>query len=152
MRYRKTWSIIFFFATYLPCLSQEAPIFDDPNACVIDTWSLNGVAKEQVKVSNKTEDSYLGLTVYCYNPEADTWETYGSIMLLGYNDYDSIESSFEDKLMWFRYFAVQPKNGKLYDYYADVRREDLCIYIIQPGSGDELISPNPWKKRSPERR
>ena len=148
---RKLGALFSFFATCLPCLSQEAPIFDDPNACVIDTWSLNGIAKEQVKVSNKTEDPLLSVTIYCYNPEVNTWETYGSITLFGYDDYE-IESPFEDKLVWFRYFAVQPKNGKLYDYYADVRRQDLCIYIIQPSSDTKTISQNPQKTRKHRRR
>lgn len=147
----KFWTLLTFFALCQPCFSQEMPVFDDPNACVIDTWSLKGVAQEQVKLVNRTSSTYLELTVYCYNPEGGKWEIYGSIMLLGYNNCNSVESPFEDKLAWFRYFAVQTKDGKRYDYYAEVRRQDLCVYIIQPGSENESGTTSPWKTRRPNR-
>lgn len=124
--------LVFSFA----CFAQ-APDFnlDAENAFVLDANSIAGKAREDVRLINET-DEQLGFEVYYYDNKNNSWQFYGRAFLKGFYDSEDVDSRMEDRIAQIQYFAVVPKNNKVYNYRAQKIDNDLCIFVMPDSEFD----------------
>ncbi|MBP3710807.1 MAG: hypothetical protein J6I73_10490 [Treponema sp.] len=121
----------------LMCISataQDVPAFDNPRAVVLDTSTVPGSMKDNVKLINLSEDENISFTVHAYVQKSKNkpgeWQTYGSGYLKEFYDGDTIDSPLEDKIKNIRYFAIAPDAKGDYKYTIEKKRNDLYINVF----------------------
>lgn len=119
------------------CISvtaQDAPNFGNPRAVVLDTASVAGNIKDNVKLINLSEDENISFTVHAYVQKSKNkqgeWQTYGTGYLKEFYDGDTIDSPLEGKIKSVRYFAIAPDAKGDYKYTIEKKRNDLYINIF----------------------
>ena len=105
------------------------PTFDNPLAYVIDTVQEKGSMEDYVKVHNKSSDSDMDFNVYMHRPGTQQWVLYGTAFLKGPGDTDTIDTDMKG-IENYRYFAIEPLNGKKYKYQFYKKSNDLHIDIL----------------------
>jgi hypothetical protein len=110
-------------------LDYSKPDFDKPFVYVIDTYKIKGSFEDYVKLHNNTTDSNISFCVYVHNPSKHEWVTYGTGILKGVGDTDTIDSGMDD-IDDYRYFAIESLNGKDYNYQSYKSHHDLHISIL----------------------
>ena len=115
----------------------KAPYFnlDAENVFVLDANSIDGKAREDVKLINETEEQ-IGFEVYYYDNKNASWQFYGSIYLKDFYDSEDVDSHMEYRISQIQYFAVVPTNNKAYNYRAQKIENDLCIFVMPDSEFD----------------
>lgn len=126
--------ISFIISIFISCqsvsLDYGQPVIDIPNAYVIDSFSVRGSLKDQVRLMNRSTDINISFKVHLHDPKTNTWIDYGTGTLTKINDTDFINSDLEGKLKNIRYFAIAPIHGNEYKYEIAKTNNDLYIYIF----------------------
>jgi hypothetical protein len=104
------------------------PVFDRPNSRVIDTYSVRGNADDYVKLHNNTRDTGITFRVYVHNRQSNRWLVFGTGVLKGPGDIDTINSAVS--LRGIRYLAIESLNDKDYEVDFYKRRDDIHINIF----------------------
>jgi hypothetical protein len=110
-------------------LNYPQPAFDKPFVYVIDASSTGGSYEDYVKLHNRSTDSNIIFNVYVHHPKSNEWVAYGTGVLKGPGDTDTIDSNIDD-IDDYRYFAIESTNGKNYKYIIYKSRDDLHISIM----------------------
>lgn len=111
---------------YIYVISKETV---DDSAFVVDTLSVPGKFKDNVKVKNMSEDSNMGFDVYARKTEADAWQKVGTAFVKSAGDEDFVWSILPDDVANYRFIAVLAHNGKTYAYEASKKNNDLYITV-----------------------
>ena len=130
---------VFFICAFSACSSLgslkyseppfEKPSFEKSSVYVIDSNKAKARIKDYVKLHNFSTDSDIEFSVYVHHPGTHEWMLYGIGMLKDPGDTDTIDSNM-GKIKNYRYFAIEPKDGKTYRYQFYVRQNDLHIDIL----------------------
>jgi len=131
--------VVFFICTFSACsslgsLKYAEPSFEKPSAeiasvYVIDTNRAKERVKDYVKLHNFSNDSNIDFLIYIHHPGTHEWIPYGIGMLKDPGDTDTVDSKIWN-LKNYRYFAIEPKNGKTYQYSFYVQQNDLHINVM----------------------
>ena len=113
----------------LGSLDYPQPVFDKPFVYVIDSFKADGSFKDFIKLYNTSTDSNISFFIYIHHPENQEWLMYGAGVLKGPGDRDTIRSGMKN-IGRYRYFAIEPANGKNYKYQFHKSRNDLHIAIM----------------------
>ena len=115
----------------------KAPYFnlDAENVFVLDANSIDGKAREDVKLINETEEQ-IGFEVYYYDNKNASWQFYGSTYLKDFYDSEDVDSHMEYRISQIQYFAVVPTNNKAYNYRAQKIENDICIFVMPDSEFD----------------
>ena len=105
------------------------PQFDKPLVFVIDTFKVKGKFKDYVKLHNNSTDSNIRFNIYVHHPGTQAWMVYGTGILKGSGDTDTIDSGMSD-VDSYRYFAIESLNDKKYSYQFYKSHSDLHITIF----------------------
>lgn len=111
---------------YLYVISEETI---DDSAFVVDTLSVPGKFKDNVKIKNMSADSDMGFDVYARKTESDAWQKVGTAFVKGAGDEDFVWSALPDNVANYRYIAVLAHNGNTYAYEASKKHNDLYITV-----------------------
>ena len=126
--------VVFFICVFNACsslgsLKYTEPSFEKPFAYVIDSFKAKAHIKDYVKLHNFSTDSDISFFVYVHHPGSHEWILYGIGTLKGLGDTDTINSNM-GKIKNYRYFAIESKNEKTYQYQFYAHRNDLHINIL----------------------
>ena len=110
-------------------LAYPEPEINKPFAYVIDTFKVDVLVADNVALHNNSTDSNIGFNIYVHDPETNEWITFGAGSLEGAGDMKTIDSDISD-ITYYRYYAIEPLNGKNYKYEFYKRRDDLNINIL----------------------
>jgi len=126
--------VVFFICVFNACMSLGSlkyaePSFEKSSAYVIDSFKVKERIKDYVKLHNFSADSDISFFIYVHHPGSHEWILYGIGMLKGLGDTDTIDSGM-GKIKKYRYFAIEPKEGKTYQYQFYARQNDLHINIL----------------------
>jgi hypothetical protein len=113
----------------LGSLDYPQPSFDNPSVFIIDTFNANGSFEDYVKLHNASNDSNMSFRVYIHHPGNHEWVIYGIGNLKGPGDTDTIDSGIKN-IERYRYFAIEPMDGKNYKYEFYISQNDLHINIM----------------------
>ena len=102
---------------------------------VLDANSIDGKAREDVRLINETEEQ-IGFEVYYYDNKNASWQFYGSTYLKDFYDSEDVDSHMEYRISQIQYFAVVPTNNKAYNYRAQKIENDLCIFVMPDSEFD----------------
>jgi beta-xylosidase len=116
------------FISCATALNYPEPEFDKPFVYVIDTFKLDGSFEDYVKLHNNSSDSDIKFNIYVHDPDDQEWLIYGTGVLEGADDTDTIDSDIDD-VDDYRYFAIQSLDDKNYQYRPYKSRNDLHITI-----------------------
>ena len=77
----------------------KAPYFnlDAENVFVLDANSIDGKAREDVRLINETEEQ-IGFEVYYYDNKNASWQFYGSTYLKDFYDSEDVDSHKEYRI------------------------------------------------------
>jgi len=126
--------VVFFICVFNACaslgsLNYAEPSFERPSAYVIDSFKVKERIKDYVKLHNYSTDSDISFFIYVHHPGSHEWILYGIGTLKGLDDTDTIDSGMGN-IKKYRYFAIEPKEGKTYQYQFYARQNDLHINIL----------------------
>jgi hypothetical protein len=129
------FSVIVFVCFFDSCATSRSldypqPEFDKPSVYVIDTFSVKGSFEDYIKLHNNSADSNMDFNVYIHHPGSHEWVLYGTGILKGFGDTDTIDSTIDDDIDKYRYFAIESLNGKEYKYSLSKSSNDLHIAIL----------------------
>ncbi|MDR2185436.1 MAG: hypothetical protein LBO80_07210 [Treponema sp.] len=110
-------------------LGYPQPAFDKPFVYVIDTFKITGSFEDYVKLHNNSNESNIKFNVYVHHPGNHEWLIYGTGILKGSGDTDTIDSGIDD-LDDYRYFAIESLNDKDFRYQLYKNHNDLHISIL----------------------
>jgi hypothetical protein len=113
----------------LGSLDYSEPEFDKPLVYVIDTFKVKGKFEDYVKLYNNSTDSNIRFNVYVHHPKTHEWMVYGTGILKGSGDRDTIDSGMKD-IDNYRYFAIETLNNKNYKYQFYKGGNDLHITVL----------------------
>jgi len=113
----------------LKTLDYPQPEFDKPLAYIIDSTKINGSFADNIKLYNTSNNSNINFRIYLHLPERNEWMIYGVGNLKDPGDVDTINSGISG-IHKYRYFAIEPMDGKDYKYEFYTNRNDLHINII----------------------
>ena len=124
-------------------LNYPEPAFDNPNAYVIDSTLAKGSMEDFVRLNNKSRDSNIDFKVYMHRPSTQQWMLYGTSSLKGPGDSDQVDTDFKrGGIEDYRYFAIEPLNGKQYKYEFFKLFKDLVINVLDYlDDSDDLDKP-----------
>lgn len=109
--------------------NDGAPVVTKEYTKVIDTKPGSGSIRDFVKVQNGTEDDDIILVVSAFDEKTGGWIMIGMCRLDGFGDTDTIFSSFSGSIWKYRWFAIQSKNAKEYNYTYSKVSNDLIIEV-----------------------
>ena len=126
--------LVFFVCVLNTCaslgsLNYAEPSFGKPSAYVIDSFKAKERVKDYVKLHNFSTDSGISFFIYVHHPGSHEWILYGIGTLKGLGDTDTIGSNM-GKIKNYRYFAIEPRDGKTYQYQFYANKNDLHINIL----------------------
>lgn len=102
------------------------------NATIIDSKSIKGKFKDNIKLINKSSDSNIDFLIFGFDEEgAEKWNAVGKSDLKEYDDSDTMDAPLnnsDDKKI-YNYYAIYATNGKKYDVSATKSHNDLYIEI-----------------------
>lgn len=105
------------------------PVVIKEHTKVIDTKPGSGSIRDFVKVQNGTDDNGVVLIVSAFDEKTGGWIMIGMCRLDGFGDIDTIFSSFSGSLWRYRWFAIQSKSAKDYNYTYSKVSNDLIIEV-----------------------
>jgi len=112
-------------------LNYPQPAFDNPNAGVIDSIVAKGKMENYIRLNNRSRDSNIDFNVYMHQPRSQQWILYGNSSLKDPDDTDRVDTDFnKGTIEHYRYFAIEPLNGKQYKYEFRKSFKDLVINIL----------------------
>jgi len=121
--------------TSLGSLKYPEPLFEKSSAhvtgsvYVIDSAKTKERIEDYVKLHNFSSESDISFNIYVHHPGTREWLLYGIGTLKDLGDTDTIDSSV-GSIKNYRYFAIEPKDGKTYQYQFYARNNDLHINIL----------------------
>ncbi len=110
-------------------LDYSEPQFDKQYVYVIDSFKADGEFEDYVKLHNASTDSGISFNIYVHHPSTYEWLVYGTGILKGHGDTDTIDSGMSG-IDNYRYFAIEALNNKNYKYQFYTNRNDLHITIM----------------------
>jgi len=110
-------------------LDYPEPEFDKPSSYVIDSFMADGSFEDYIKLHNFSSESDIGFNVYVHHPDTHEWVLYGTGHLMGAGDTDTIDTDIRG-VDDYRYFAIEPLNGKKYKYSFYCSSNDLHVNIM----------------------
>ena len=124
---RKFQSMGFFknHITVLNVFSTEPTPEDVKKAAfVFNNSEVSGKFRDVVKFTNKSNDANMNFYLYGFNDENDAcWKKLGISDLKGNGDSDTMD------INTFKYLAILPDNGKIYEYEIKKKSNDLLITV-----------------------
>lgn len=124
-------------------LTAEAPVFDKPNAYIIDTKTISGELKDHVKVTNVSQTSNFEVSIFGWHEVRQEWLEFGKTRLYSLGDKQTIKSvdKYNRALSKFRYLAVANSEDKKFKYSLAAAKKDLNIWFYD----DREIDPSHFK-------
>jgi hypothetical protein len=119
----------------LGSLKYPEPSFEKPSAnvtnsvYVIDSAKTKERIKDYVKIHNFTSETYISFNIYVHHPGTREWLLFGIGTLKDPGDTDTIDSDVRN-IKYFRYFAIESKDGNTYQYQFYGQNSDLHINIL----------------------
>ena len=102
-------TVSFSFCVLL-CFAQSVPTFDAKNAFVFDAFKIRGKKAGKLRLTNKSFDDQVSLSVFYFNAKSASWES------LGDASFAKIGATVSVSAPVAQYFALVSKNGKSYEY------------------------------------
>lgn len=119
-------AVLFAFQSF----AQSTLIFDAPHSLVIDGSEIPGKCRDNISLTNLTQQENLSFTVHFYDERKKTWVNFGSILIEDFGDTETIDSHYSGFLKKVRYFAVQSNDDMDFSVIAAKNRNDLLIFIV----------------------
>jgi len=131
---KKAWVLIMVICIFGSCASSKAldypqPEFNNASVFVIDTFKEKGSFEDYIKLHNNSTSSNIKFRVYFHKPGSNEWMLYGIGELKGSGDTDTIDTDIKN-IDKYRYFAIEPMDGKKYKYQFYKGSNDLHINIL----------------------
>jgi len=125
---------VFNACSSLGSLKYAEPSFEKPSAenssiYIIDTYKAKERVKDYVKLHNFSSDSNIEFMIYVHHPGINEWIPYGVGKLKDPGDTDTIDTNIWN-IKNYRYFAIEAKNGKPYQYTFYAQQNDLHINVL----------------------
>lgn len=133
-----TWDNTFMYAfsrevcVFLVDVEADTPDEYKNNSTIIDVNSVKGKFKDNIKLVNKSSDTYMDFLIFGFDdPNAVKWNAVGKSELKDFDDTDFIETPINDSSnsKKYAYYAVYATNGKKYDVNPSKAHNDLIIEI-----------------------
>ena len=118
----------------------EAPSFNDGTAYVIDTTTLSGTMKDNVKVTNVSASAAnFDVTILAYDEDSKAWIIFGKGHLKDLATTDTIKSLNKKvvKLANYKYLAIKTSADNPFRYSVVKDHNDLNIWIYDDKEIDE---------------
>jgi len=129
--------VLFAAGVFSSCVSLDygKPSIDIPNAYVLDSYSISGRIKDRIRLMNSSliigAPETVGFRIYLHDHNENKWLNYGTGQLRRINDTAFVGSKiYEGRLHHYRYYAIEPTDGKKYSYKIAMRNDDLYIYVF----------------------
>ena len=121
-------------ALFVGCIASKKVNYPAPDVpagyVLIDAYSV-GHPEDYVKFHNWGDYDSLSAKVMFHNPDSGAWEPYGTVVLKGTGDTDTMKHSthFGGGLHNLRYFAVKFSDGQAHPFTLGGAHNDLHVYV-----------------------
>ena len=118
----------------------DVPEFTDGTAYIIDSATLAGNMKDNVKITNVSSSAAnFDITVFAYDEEVKGWIIFGKGHIKGLSDVATIKSLNKKliKLANYRYFAIKTSVDNPFRYSKAKANNDLKVWIYDDKEIDE---------------
>jgi len=126
------------------------PPIENPNAYVIDSFSIKGGLKNNIIINNRTNND-IPFRVYLHDPAYNLWRRNGREQTLkeAGDLYDEVTfySRLSKKLDKFRYFAIEARDGKKYSYNYEKKGNNLHISVSELNKPKIPVFPKAFPKK-----
>ena len=129
---KKLIAILALSLAFAGALFAEIPAFSDEKAFLIDSTTIPGTMKDNVKITNGSMSAAnFDVTIFAYDEDANGWIVFGKGHLKSLGDIATIKSMNKKliKLANYKYFALKTSADNPFVYTVVKDKNDLNVWI-----------------------